>query len=59
MIIHVLTNTVLNLQPGRNGKQFCQGGKPGTGKLSTDVCLCCSAHTSGCMVDSLGAMAAF
>ena len=56
MIIHVLTNTVLNLQPGRNGKQ---GGKPGTGKLSTDVCLCCSAHTSGCMVDSLGATAAF
>ena len=40
---------------GRNGKQLCQGGKPGTGKFNTDVCLCGSAHTSGCMVDGLGA----
>ena len=31
----------------------------GTGKLYTDVCLCCSAHTSGCVVDGLGATAAF
>ena len=38
---------------------MCQGGKPDTGKLNTDVCLCCSAHTSGCMVDGLGAAAAF
>ena len=38
---------------------MCQGSKPGTGKLYTDVCLCCSAHTSGCVVDGLGAMAAF
>ena len=38
---------------------MCQGGKPGTGKLYTDVCLCCSAHTSGCVVDGLGATAAF
>ena len=38
---------------------LCQGGKPGTGKLYTDVCLCCSAHTSGCVVDGLGATAAF
>ena len=30
-----------------------------TGKLYTDVCLCCSAHTSGCVVDGLGATAAF
>ena len=22
---------------GRNGKRLCQGGKPGTGKLNTDV----------------------
>ena len=36
---------------------MCQGGKPGTGKLYTDVCLCCSAHTSGCVVDGLGATA--
>ena len=26
---------------------------------ATDVCLCCSAHTSGCVVDGLGATAAF
>ena len=38
---------------------MCHGGKPGTGKLYTDVCLCCSAHTSGCVVDGLGATAAF
>ena len=36
---------------------MCQGGKPGAGKLYTDVCLCCSAHTSGCVVDGLGATA--
>ena len=44
---------------GVNGKEMCHGGKPGTGKLYTDVCLCCSAHTSGCVVDGLGATAAF
>ena len=33
---------------GWKGKQ---GGKPGTG---TDVCLCGSAHTSGCVVDGYG-----
>ena len=44
---------------GRNSEGMCQGGKPGTGKLYTDVCLCCSAHTSGCVVDGLGATAAF
>ena len=43
----------------QNSEGMCQGGKPGTGKLYTDVCLCCSAHTSGCMVDGLGATAAF
>ena len=43
---------------GQNSKGVCQGGKPGTGKLYTDVCLCCSAHTSGCVVDGLGATAA-
>ena len=44
---------------GQNSEEMCQGGKPGTGKLYTDVCLCCSAHTSGCVVDGLGATAAF
>ena len=44
---------------GQNSEEMCHGGKPGTGKLYTDVCLCCSAHTSGCVVDGLGATAAF
>ena len=44
---------------GQNSEGMCQGGKPGTGKLYTDVCLCCSAHTSGCVVDGLGATATF
>ena len=44
---------------GQNSEGMCQGGKPGTGKLYTEVCLCCSAHTSGCVVDGLGATAAF
>ena len=35
-----------------------QGGKPGTGMLNTDVYLCGSTHTSGCVVDGLGAMVA-
>ena len=43
----------------QNSEGMCQGGKPGTGKLHTDVCLCSSAHTSGCVVDGLGATAAF
>ena len=42
-----------------NLAEFMHRGKSGTGKLYTDVCLCCSAHTSGCVVDSLGATAAF
>ena len=42
----------------RNCKGLCQGGKPGMGKLCTDVCLCSSAHTSVCVVDGLGATAA-
>ena len=25
-----------------------------TGNSYTDACLCCSAHTSGCVVDGLG-----
>ena len=54
-IIHSPTGDLGEIA-GVNG---CQGGKPGTGKLYTDVCLCCSAHTSGCMVDGLGATAAF
>ena len=43
---------------GQNSEGMCQGGKPGTGKLYTDVYLCCSAHTSGCVVDGLGTTAA-
>ena len=63
----MLTNPVLSLQynigdivgvKGQNGKGLCQGGKPGTGKLYSDVCQCGSAHTSGCVVDGLGAKAA-
>ena len=27
--------------------------------IYTDVCLCCSAHISGCVVDGLGATAVF
>ena len=41
---------------GQNSEGMCQGGKPGTGKLYTDVCLCCSAHTSGCVVDGYGSI---
>ena len=39
---------------GQNSEGMCQGGKPGTGKLYTDVCLCCSAHTSGAWSMALG-----
>ena len=42
----------------QNRRGLCQGGKSGTGKLYTDVCLCGSAHTSGCVVDGLGAKVA-
>ena len=43
---------------GQNSEGMCQGSKPGTDKLNSDVCLCCSAHTSGCVVNGLGATAA-
>ena len=33
---------------GQNSEGMCQGGK-----LYTDVCLCCSAHFSGCVIDGL------
>ena len=69
VMLSVLNNPVLTLQlgilgeiagvNGQNSEGMCHGGKPGTGKLYTDVCLCCSAHTSGCVVDGLGATAAF
>ena len=39
---------------GQNGKGLC---RPGTGKLYSYVCLCGSTHTSGCVVDVLGAKA--
>ena len=42
---------------GQNSKGMCRGGKPGTGKLYTYVCLCCSAHTSGCVIDGSSAVA--
>ena len=40
------------------GIALCQRGKPGTGKLYTDACLYCSAHTSACVFDGLGVAAA-
>ena len=62
-MLNAVNNPILTLQlgilgNGQNSKGMCQGGKPGTCKLYTDVCLCCSTHTSGCMVDGLGATAA-
>ena len=64
VIMLVLTNPVLSLQLGilRGGMvRDCVGEvyKPGTGKFNADVCLCCSAHTSGCNVDGFGAMAMY
>ena len=68
-MLSVLNNPALTLQlgilgeiaglNGQNSEEMCQGGKPGTGKLFSDVCLCCSVHTSGCVVDGLGATGAF
>ena len=55
---HSLTGEIAGVN-GQNSEGMCQGGKSGTGKLYTDVCLCCSAHTSGCVVDGLEATAAF
>ena len=43
----------------QNGKGFCQGGKPDTGKLCNDVCLCGSALSSECVVNGLSATAAY
>ena len=65
--IPVHNNPLLSLQPSgdiagvkvRNGQGLCQGGKPGTGELCNDVCLCGSAHPSGCVVDGLSATAAY
>ena len=51
-----LSNWEIAVVNGQNSEGMCQGGKPGTGKLYT---VCCSAHTSGCVVDGLGATAAF
>ena len=70
VMLSVLNNPALTLQLGilgkllglmmQNSEGMYQEGKPGAGKLYyTEVCLCCSAHTSGCMVDGLGATAAF
>ena len=39
-----------------------QEGKPDTGRLDAihnDVCLCGSAHDSGCVVNAMSAMAAY
>ena len=38
---------------------YTEGGKPGTGKVYTDVCLCGFVHSSGCVVDGLGAMTVY
>ena len=64
----VLNNPVLTLQLGILGKLLGLMGRIVKGCVRevslaqvscTDVCLCCSAHTSGCVVDGLGATAAF
>ena len=70
VMLSVLNNPVLTLQLGVLGKLLALMGRIVKGcvrevslaqvrKLYTDVCLCCSAHTSGCVVDGLGATAAF
>ena len=58
VLILSLKPGILGILRGLNGKRLCQGGKPGTGKLNTDVhtYLYGSTHTSGCMVNGLGAM---
>ena len=69
-MLSVLNSAVLTLQLGILGKLLGLMGRivkgcvrevslAHAGKLYTDVCLCCSAHTSGCVVDGLGATAAF
>ena len=40
---HSYTTGIIAGVNGQNSEGMCQGGKPGTGKLYTDVCLCCSA----------------
>ena len=65
----VLNNPVLILQLGILGKLLGLMGRIvkecvrevslAQVQLYTDVCLCCSTHTSGCVVDGLGATAAF
>ena len=63
MILHVLNNPALTIQLGIFG--ILQGlmGRIVNGSVRevsmaqvTDVYLCSSAHTSGCVVDGLGAM---
>ena len=57
-IMHVLTNPVINLQPGiLRGTMVSDCVR--VGKLNTDVCVCGSAHTGECVVDGLGATAAY
>ena len=50
-VLSSVSNQGINEQ---NSKGLCQGGKPGAGTLYTDG----SAHTSGYIVDGLGATAA-
>ena len=65
-MLSVLNNPVLTLQLGILGKLLGLMGRIVKGCVRevslaqyTDVCSCCSAHTSGCVVDGLGATAAF
>ena len=61
-IMHVLTNPVLSLQPditGRNGKKLVREVSQEQVSVNTDVCLCDSAHTSGCVVDGLGTVVVY
>ena len=34
-------------------KGWCQGGKSGTGKSYTDICVCGSSQTSVCVVKAM------
>ena len=40
----------------RNGKGLCHGGQQGREKLYNTVCLCGSAHNSGCVVVGLSVL---
>ena len=58
----VLTHSPTGILPGKIARVNGQGcvrevSLAQVSCIYTDVCLCCSAHTSGCVVDGLVAMA--